>query len=221
MSSKLYVVLNYGPNTMLVYGQNRSDFAPKLKGLTARWTTKLKEGFTKVIEGGWLIPKKNFDRLKSLCDENSIVIEEEKLRELKTFEAPSLPPPLESKEEKETPRIIYSDSEDNDKNYHRSLSAIKDMIVSDGKVKKFSKKQEDRKKKSMEESVEVRSSKSSDSESDSGSSSESKSGSDSESDVENSDVLPSPSDIDSDEEDCKSLARRVRVIITYLKKHAK
>ena len=48
----------------------------------------------------------------------------------------------------ETPKgFAYSDSDDDD-NYHRSLSAIKDVIASGKNVKKLSKKQQDRRKNS-------------------------------------------------------------------------
>jgi hypothetical protein len=219
---------------MLIYGQERTTFTPKLKGLNARWTAKLKEGFTKVIEGGWLIPKKNYDRLKDVCESSSITIEEEKLKQLKpsSFEEEK-PPHLESVSSRShhprSSEIDISDSDDED--YHRSLSAIKGVIASGKKVKKLSKRQEDRKRKISEDesSPKKRHGKKVKKES-SKSESESKSKEDakkhrssresgSESSYSSESEVELSSDIDSEEEDTRSLARRVRKIILYIKKH--
>ena len=254
-SSKLYVVLNYGPATMMCYGQDRTTFTPKLKGLGCRWTAKLKEGFTKVITGGWLIPKKNFDRLKEICKTHSIVIEEEKLRELKPASSSRH---HELSREIETPKgFAYSDSDDDD-NYHRSLSAIKDVIASGKNVKKLSKKQQDRRKNSYvssyDESLKVKekrkhksesqkkkdkksvsressydSSKESRESRESRESKESKESKDSRESKESRESRDSkesretkrddlPSNIDSEEEDCKSLAKHIRKIVKFLRK---
>ena len=226
-SSKLYVVLNYAPNSMLIYGQDRQFFVPKLKGLGCRWTAKLKEGFTKVIEGAWLLPKKNYDKLKNICESNSIIIEEEKLKQLKPSsfqeEKKSSPPHLESVSSRSHPKssdIDLSDSDD-DEDYHRSLSAIKGVIASGKKVKKLSKKQEDRKRRKISEdesSPKKKHGKKGESRdnkrrSSKYSSSGSSYSSESESEIELS------SDIDSEEEDTRSLSRRVRKIILYIKKY--